>query len=212
MTLELQPTIDLIVAARRVTPAERAALVAISRRERQGLPNCTDRCDLGPTALARRQHQHRRLVESAAVRFNDTNPAEHFYLHAIRFDEMFADLIFPLRDHRSIRLEMDYAEETATSYRKQLCEFTDIDILLLEGIYLLKRSIQQYYDLSFWIDCSFETALERAIARAQESLPPEATINAYRTIYFPAQEIHFARDNPKAAATATINNDPRLSR
>jgi uridine kinase len=36
---------------------------------------------------------------------------------------------------------MDYAEETATIYRKQLYEFKDIDIILLEGIYLLKRQL-----------------------------------------------------------------------
>jgi uridine kinase len=52
--------------------------------------------------------------------------------------------------------------------------------------------------------------LERALARGQEGLPPEDTIRAYHTIYFPAQEIHFQRDDPKTAATLVINNDPRL--
>ena len=120
-------------------------------------------------------------------------------------------LIFPLRDYRSVNIEMDYTEETATEYRKQLCSQADVDVILLEGIYLLKRAFQTYYDLSFWIDCTFDTALERAIARGQEGLLPEATISAYRTIYFPAQKIHFTRDNPKGAATAIIPNDPRLS-
>lgn len=32
----------------------------------------------------------------------------------------------------------------------------------------------------------------------------------YRKIYFPAQEIHFARDEPRAAASAILVNDPRL--
>lgn len=120
MTPELQPTIDLIVAGRRVTPAERAALVAIS-----GI-DASDKGYLTAQIAAILDRQRLRVaninidgwLNLPTVRFNDTNPAEHFYLHAIRFDEMFADLIFPLRDHRSIRLEMDYAEETATSYRK----------------------------------------------------------------------------------------------
>jgi uridine kinase len=41
-------------------------------------------------------------------------------------------------------------------------------------------------------------------------LATAATINAYRTIYFPAQEIHFALDAPKHAATEIIVNDSRL--
>ena len=123
---------------------------------------------------------------------------------------MFAQLILPLRDHRSLRIVADYTEETATEYLRHVYEFEDVDVIVLEGIYLLKRAFQAHYDLSIWIECSFDTALERAISRAQEGLPPEETIRAYRTIYFPAQEIHFQRDNPKAGATLIVNNDARL--
>lgn len=143
------------------------------------------------------------------VRFDSSNPAEHFYLHAIRFDEMFGQLILPLRERRTLRLEANYAEETAAEYRKHTYEFEELDVILLEGIYLLKRPFQAYYDLSVWIECSFETALKRAIARAQEGLIPEATAEAYRTIYFPAQEIHFRRDDPRRAATVIVDNDPQ---
>jgi uridine kinase len=141
-----------------------------------------------------------------ATRFNPANPAEHFYQHSIRFDEMFEQLVLPLRHRRSVRVETDYVEETAGAYRRHLYEFQEIDIILLEGIYLLKRQFQGFYDLSFWIDCSFATALERAIFRGQEGLSPQETIAAYRTIYFPAQEIHFQRDHPRAAADSVIDN------
>lgn len=104
-------------------------------------------------------------------------------------------------------MEADFAEETAAAFRRHTYEFRDIDIIVLEGIYLLKRPFQHLYDLSFWIDCSFEKALERAVARAQEGLSRDATIAAYRTIYFPAQEIHFARDNPRSAASGLIDNN-----
>jgi len=143
-------------------------------------------------------------------RFSECNPAEHFYLYAIRFKEMFEQLVFPLRDKRSITLEADFAEETATSYRKHFYNFENLDIILLEGIYLLKREFQGYYDLSIWIDCTFKTALERAVNRGQEGLPPEETIRAYQRIYFPAQKIHFEKDNPRQAATIILNYDPRL--
>jgi uridine kinase len=144
------------------------------------------------------------------VRFDAANPAEHFYLHAIRFEELFSHLVLPLRDLRSVRVEANFAEETATAFRRRTYVFEDIDVILLEGIYLLKRAYRNHYDLSVWLDCSFETALERAIARGQEGLSPVATVHAYRSIYFPAQEIHFQRDAPRAAATVLVVNDPRL--
>jgi uridine kinase len=207
----LDAVIETIVDSRRRLPAERAALVALSGIDASGKGYLTAKI-----ADALQTHNLRVAninidgwLNLPHVRFDHGNPAEHFYLRAIRFEEMFRQLIFPLRDRRAVTIEMDYAEETATEYRKQFYAYVDIDVILLEGIYLLKRSFQAYYDLSFWIDCTFDTALERAIARGQEGLPTQATISAYRTIYFPAQKIHFDRDNPKAAASAIISNEPR---
>lgn len=207
---ELQAVVDKILEARASIPAHRSVLVAVT-----GI----DGCGKGYVTAQIVKALLARGVRAAGInidgwlnlphrRFHRSNPTEHFYLHAIRFDDMFAQLILPLRDHRALRLEADYAEETATAYRRHIYEFEDLDVIVLEGIYLLKRSFQGHYDVSIWIDCSFETALERAIARAQEALPPEATVSAYRTIYFPAQEIHFQRDNPRAAATMIVDNDP----
>jgi len=61
------------------------------------------------------------------------------------------------------------------------------------------------------VDCSFETALERAVRRGQEGLPPEETVRAFRSIYFPAQRLHLAKDAPRAAANHILVNDPRLA-
>ena len=210
---DLHGIVAQIVDARRRIPSHRSVVVALS-----GI----DACGKGHLAMKLADLLGARGMRVAGInidgwlnlphrRFDKTNPAEHFYLHAIRFDDLFAQLVFPLRARRSLRIEMDFAEETATEYRRHTYEFSETDVILLEGIYLLKRAFQDRYDLSLWIDCSFETALERAVAREQEGLPPEATISAYRTIYFPAQEIHFIRDNPRSAATAIVTNDPRLS-
>ena len=78
---------------------------------------------------------------------------------------------------------------------------------MLEGIYLLKRAFRRYYDLTLWVDCSFETALVRALRRGQEGLSPDETIRVYQTIYFPAQYIHFALDNPQSSADVILDND-----
>ncbi|HEX6383276.1 MAG TPA: uridine kinase [Anaerolineae bacterium] len=144
-------------------------------------------------------------------RFSKDRPGEHFYHHAIRFEEMFAQLVLPLKRNRSICVEADFAEETARQYRKHTYDYENVDVIVLEGIYLLKRAFRQYYDWTLWIDCSFETALERALRRGQEGLPPAETIRAYQTIYFPAQEIHFCLDEPRSAADASLANDPRLT-
>ena len=142
-----------------------------------------------------------------SVRFGSSDPARHFYEHGVRFEAMFAQLIGPLVRDRSIEVEADFAEETAGLYRKHHYEFGDIDVVLLEGIFLFKREHRDRLDLAVWIECSFETALRRAVARGQEGLPPAETIHAFETIYFPAQRLHFQRDDPHGFADLVVSNE-----
>lgn len=208
----IQPVVDEIVAARRRVEPRRAVLAAVSGIDGCGKGWITARLGDAVTERGLRVASINidGWLELPAVRFSEVDPARHFYEHAIRFDALFAQLLLPLRERRSLVLDADFAEETATAFVKHRYEFHDVDVILVEGVYLLKRVLRQHYDLSVWIDCSFETALERALARGQEGLPPEETIAAYRTIYFPAQEIHVALDDPRAAATLVLANDPRL--
>jgi len=140
-------------------------------------------------------------------RFDQSAPAANFYQNAIRFDEFFTQLVMPLRDVGSVHLVADFTEESACSYRKHTYDFRDVSVVLVEGIFLFKRQYRKYFDLAIWIDCSFPTALARAIARAQEGLSPANTIAAYETIYFPAQRIHLAQDHPREGADLIFEND-----
>lgn len=81
-------------------------------------------------------------------RFARVRPGEHFYEHAIRFDELFASLVLPLKATRRVRLVADFTEETATRYREHTYAFDDVDVILLEGVFLPKRAYRRLYDLS----------------------------------------------------------------
>src|SRR5262245_46213393 len=99
-------------------------------------------------------------------RFDQNAPAANFYENAIRLDQFFNQLVLPLRDRRSILLEADFVDETASDYRKHTYDYRDVAVVLVEGIFLFKPQYRKYFDLAIWIDCSFPTALVRAINRA----------------------------------------------
>jgi uridine kinase len=200
--------VNATLERKREVPAERSMLVGISGIDGSGKGYVTRLIDEGLRAkgLKTAVINIDGWLNLLHIRFDPNNLADNFYRNAIRFDEMFELLIIPLRYSRSVDITADFAEETAAEFREHRYTFRDIDIILLEGIFLFKREFVHHYDLKIWIDCSFDVALERAIARSQEGLSPEATIHAYRTIYFPAQRIHFALDNPRAAADIHIDN------
>ena len=52
------------------------------------------------------------------IRLNSDNPAEHFYEHGLRLDDMFEQVVLPLRDRNAIGVVADYADAKAIVYRK----------------------------------------------------------------------------------------------
>src|SRR5262249_20829877 len=142
------------------------------------------------------------------IRFSKERPAEQFYEHAFRWDELFALLVRPLKKKRSVRLTALLTRLPENDRFPHTYDFQDVEVILLEGIFLLKRELRREYDLAFWVECSFETALERALARNQEGLPTEEIVRDYHTIYFPAERIHLDRDDPRASVDGIIPNDP----
>ena len=208
MLKQLDLLASKIVATRAEKSAEQAILVGISGIDAGGKGFITAK-------IAKRlQESGSRVATINAddwlnlpeVCLSQHKPAEHFYEHAIRFDEMFDQLIIPLKENRAVSFVADCADAKGNR-RKHSYEFRRIDIVLLEGIFLLKRAYREHFDLTAWVECPFDIALERAIERGQEGLPPAETIRAFTTIYFPAQRIHFDRDNPQTAADFIIQND-----
>jgi uridine kinase len=210
--IDLSAVVKEIVNRRASHPPQMALLVGISGIDACGKGHVTGQIDKALTA-----HGLRTGVigldgwlNLPPIRFDRARLAENFYENGFRFDELFARLVTPLRSTRSAVVAMDYTEETATAYRPHTYEFEDVDVILLEGIFLFKPDYRGHFDLAVWVDCSWETALERAISRGQEGLPPDETVRAFQTIYFPSEEIHFERDRPRTSANLILPNDPHL--
>jgi uridine kinase len=144
--------------------------------------------------------------QPASVRFAQEDPGGTFYRSAFRFDELFERLIEPLRRNRSIVLEERLIDLATDATYEHTFRFERVDIILLEGIFLLRRDLRPRYDVSIWIDCPLEVALTRALRRNQEGKPAVELQADYERIYFPAQQIHLALDQPAAHADLVLEN------
>ncbi len=200
---------EAILSKRSEVPTERAMLVGISGIDGSGKGHITAKIAAELTGSNIAVINVDGWLDLPDVRFDPSDPAENFYANGIRLDEMFRRLVLPLKSDRCVKILMDYTEETANAFRPHTYRFSEIDIILLEGIFLFKKQYAAHFDLKIWIECSFETALERAIGRSQEGLSAEETVRAYETIYFPAQRIHFAKDDPRSTADLNFDNNGR---
>jgi uridine kinase len=209
---DLKKLLAAILAKRKATPAQHSILIGITGIEGAGKSYITEKlvAKLEPNDLRVAVINIDDWMNLPHKRFNKENPAEHFYENAIRFKEIFKQLIVPLKETRSVHLEADITRGAATRYHKHIYHFEDVDCIILEGSYLFKRAFYHYFDLKVWINCTFETALKRILQRAPEGLSSEEIIHAYQTIYFPAQRMHFAKDKPYSIADMIISNDSRI--
>ena len=206
--VNIDDVVAKILGQRAATPAEFSLLVGVSGIDGSGKGYVAKQIEarLGQHSIAAANINVDGWLNLPDRRFSAIKPAEHFYENAIRLDELFTKLLLPLKDHRSVSVAADFAAETARSHRTHTYSFKDVGVVLVEGIFLFKRKHRELFDLAIWVDCSFPTALARALARGQEGLSPAETIRAYETIYFPAEEIHFGRDNPRETADLIIDN------
>ena len=142
-----------------------------------------------------------------SVRFSSVDPGPHFYRTAYRLDELFELIVLPLKRTGSVRAQVELTRWPGSECYVESFDYDGVDVVIVEGIFLLRRELRAYYDLAVWIECSFETALKRAMARNQEGLSEAALIEEYTRVYFPAQEYHLLRDDPAASANLRIAND-----
>lgn len=141
-----------------------------------------------------------------AERFDARNPGETFYGNAYRFDALFDALITPLQRIGAVDIDAELRRSDGSKYQERI-QFSGVNVILLEGLFLFKQSIRERFDLRIWIQCSFETALKRALARNQEGKSPEALLADYQTFYVPAQKIHLRIDSPDDDAHLVFLND-----
>ena len=129
-----------------------------------------------------------------------------FYERGVRFARLFEDVIKPLREHGSASVEICCGDPAGAQNLSRFA-FSAVEIVLVEGIFLFQERHSHHFDLKIWIECSFETALERAIARGQEGLSAGATRQAFERLYFPAQRLHFEQDHPQKIADYILLNE-----
>jgi uridine kinase len=209
--VNIQYLADFIIKKQSELADDRALLVAVSGIDGSGKGYITEKL----ITVLNQQNLYAVSINLDAwhqlpiQRFNSENPAEHFYNNAFKFDALFQELILPLKNQRAINLTT-VLTGIAGIPEIYNYEFKSVDVIVLEGIFLLKRSLQHLYDLKIWINCTFATALERAIQRNQEGIALSEIIADYQTIYFPAQKLHWEIDNPQSSADINYINDFRL--
>jgi len=78
-------------------------------------------------------------------------------------------------------------------------------ILLFEGLFLFRRSLDPYWDFRILLDVDPETSLSRALVRDTDS-PAGVVRRKYEDRYEPAWQIYLKAEHPEAKADVIVDN------
>lgn len=78
------------------------------------------------------------------------------------------------------------------------------NIVLIEGVFLLRKELYQWWDLTVWLEVDTPLIMNRAIKRDKAYFGDERTVRrVYENRCLPAQDYHIRRDLPKQKANIT---------
>jgi uridine kinase len=78
------------------------------------------------------------------------------------------------------------------------------DILIFDGVFLHRPELRGYWDLSIFLEASFERSIERLARRDGGPTDPTAALNRR---YVEGQQLYLRECSPRELATLVINND-----
>ncbi len=133
-----------------------------------------------------------------SVRFNVMSSPEEYYLNAYRFDEMVEELILPLKLFGSIKTSVTLKD--VLNPRTVEYDFTDIDIILIEGVYLLQEAYMELYDYTCWVESDYDAAFARLAGQADIEQSQKAVVNLFELLIKPAGQYHIYTDDPQGRA------------
>lgn len=78
------------------------------------------------------------------------------------------------------------------------------DIVLVEGVFLLRSELYHWWDFTVWIEVDTSVIMGRVLKRDKEYFGDEETVRrVYQNRCLPAQDYHIRRDLPKQNADIT---------
>jgi uridine kinase len=134
---------------------------------------------------------------------------EACYYDTFDYDALRRVLVDPLGPGGTRRFRVATYDRDTDSSASTACATASADaVLLLDGVFLLRPELLDWWDLRLFVSASFERTVDRARLRDLETFGSVAAVeHRFRTRYIPAQQIYFGAARPTEHADFVVHND-----
>ncbi|KQC12754.1 MAG: hypothetical protein APR63_10425 [Desulfuromonas sp. SDB] len=144
----------------------------------------------------------------AAVRYQmGKDSAEGFYRCSFNYSELTAKLLKPfIQGNKVVTSIYNFIEDHPV--KSPEITVNSGMILIFDGIFLHRKEICGFWDISIWLKVDFKTVLNRVVKRDGYLLGGEQEIKKkYLNKYLPGQNLYIEQRNPENIADLVIDNN-----
>ena len=131
---------------------------------------------------------------------------EGYYHDSFNVQKLIDVLLKPLGPSESLEYKttiFDYRTDSSVDSPTQIASSNDI--LIVDGIFLFRPELQDYWDMKVFVDVPFSVTVPRAIKRDSDGNEAEVRMQ-YEKRYVPGQKLYFEDAQPKGKADIVIDN------
>jgi uridine kinase len=172
-------------------------------------------------------HQPRQIIRASVDGFHQPEPMrrargalspEGFYQDSYNYEALKSELLLPLGPEGSRQFRrtiFDYERDQPITVRQE--KAAKNAILLMDGIFLLRKALIDFWDLRLFLHVDFAQSVPRGAARDADLFGSlEKAEQRYHQRYVPGQKIYLKESNPLDKADVVIDNNnikqPKLIR
>jgi len=135
------------------------------------------------------------------------SPEGYFY-DSFNYDAVFENIITPVKENQDFLIPGLYDYKREVRVAPKPVPITEETVVLFDGIFMHRYELFAEWDLSVFLDVSFETVLERALSRDLVLFGSEEEVRRkYMNRYMPGEKIYLEQCHPKDRADIVIDNN-----
>lgn len=137
---------------------------------------------------------------------------EGFFYDSFNYDKIIQNIIKPIKNKMDKIFPESYDYKSEKDIKSADVSLTNDTVILFDGIFMNRDELYKFWDLSIFLDISFDTVLKRALKRDIPLFGNEEIIKEkYLKRYIPGEKLYIKKCNPIERADIVIDNNNYLN-
>lgn len=146
------------------------------------------------------------FIHPKNIRYNESKEEWYCYYNIQwRYDYLIKEILMPIKEGIEIDKEIEIYDKDNDIYTLEQIKIPQGSIILLEGIFLQRKEIREYFDYVIYLDVPKEVRLNRVINRDKYIGNSEEIKSKYERRYFPAEDKYIEEYSPIQNADYVLN-------